>query len=764
MMGCWNVKKIALFACSGILAGMMSVTASAVEDTVLSGNNTKSGSEYMIDTLNSSEYYESSDRFANSSTGNVSINGYHRWVQYAGDYAEFTKTDVEIGNYEVFYYLPLQHAGNVKKPLFRIESADGNVKEQSIDISGYASGAWVSLGTYPFAEGMPMSVQIVHPGIDAAYPEGKTIRANAVKLVKSSDLILPPSAKNLTLTGSLAVGAELIGRYGFEDPNDATESGSIYRFFRSDTIEGGNQTELISGEAVAETNITYQTMPEDSGKYIVMEIIPRSEGGKAGDAARIVTGPIADAWYPPVADQVRIEGQPWVDHILTGSYRYFDQNGEKESGTAYAWQYADSPDSENWTVYSEGIVSDRVPEVKIHETQAGTYIRLQIIPKNESLVNSEGVPVYSDIIGPVSVQIVQPVVEEVTLDGQIVKAEGLEGAAVDGSANIHYSYSHVLGYEEAGALFQWYISESGQGDFAPLPDQTERSLLITAEMAGKFVKASVVVKDEKQQYSQPAYSKPLQVKWKLGFHDEFDYRAVDGNDAVFKEKWISDSSQRVLGSPEIKSARIPENVEVKDGALYIHNRKEHNEKYNFDHTWTTGNIKTVQNEFKYGYYEASYKLALATGLNQSFWMMSDKVMDAGKFVEADFNEGHYPYEVATNLHYTEDGSSRKVNSLKYYPYGKGETTLASGFNKLAGILEPNQDGYAWDSAQNSDTYRVYINDQLNRSTKSLPYEPEGSRIYFSVAIYPGFAGALIDAEADGTSMVVDYVRYYEPLN
>ena len=89
--------------------------------------------------------------------------------------------------------------------------------------------------------------------------------------------------------------------------------------------------------------------------------------------------------------------------------------------------------------------------------------------------------------------------------------------------------------------------------------------------------------------------------------------------------------------------------------------------------------------------------------------------------------------------------------------------MASGFQKIGGILEPNQRGSAWNAPENSGTYRVYINDQLARSTVSLPYEPSGGRIYLSVAIYPGFAGALVDSQADGTCMVVDYVRYYEPL-
>lgn len=719
--------------------------------------------EYIIDNLNSSQYYESSDRFANSSTGNVSINGYHRWVQQPNDYAEFKKNDVQSGYYDAYYYLPLQHANNLKSPLFRITDAEGNITESTIDISGYASGDWIFLGVYPFAENMPMSIQVIHPGVDESSPERNTIRVNAVKLIKTAQLELPPVAENLILTGSLAVGSLLEGGYEYFDRNGAKEEGSIYKIYRADNVEGDNAVEIESGEASAEARLHYTIQNEDSDKYLILEITPRSNAGSIGEPVRAAVGPIANNWYAPSATQVKIAGQPWVDYKLTGSYQYSDQNGDTERGTTFAWQYADSAESETWTVLSEGAAEDSEVQVRIPEDLQNKYLRLMIIPKNESLENPVGEPAYSEVIGPIILKTIPPVVNEITLGGEMVNAEGIKGAAVDGKINVSYTYSHELGTLEAGVEYQWFIGDTRQGEYRPLTNNKQASMEVTPDMGNKFIKVSIRVWDEKQQYSETVCSEPIEVKWKLSFYDEFDYTAANGNAPAFKEKWISDSSQRILGSPEIKSARIPENVEVRDGYLYIHNRKEHNDSYNFEHTWTTGNIKTVRDDFKYGYYEASYKLAPATGLNQSFWMMSDNVMEAGTFIELDFNEGHYPYEVATNLHYTEDGKKRKVNSIKYYPYGKGETTLASGFNKLAGILKPNQLDFSWNSPENGDTYQVYINDQLKRSTNSLPYDPKGGRIYFSVAIYPGFAGALIDSQADGTSMVVDYVRYYEPL-
>lgn len=366
-------------------------------------------------------------------------------------------------------------------------------------------------------------------------------------------------------------------------------------------------------------------------------------------------------------------------------------------------------------------------------------------------------------------------VSDVQLTGQLVEADGLEGLAVDGTCEVTYKFESENGENDNGALIRWYRALTKDGEYTEIDGSTGSPYTITEELGGYFVKAGVSVVTDKDTVTEEIFTDPMQVKYRLAFYDDFDYTAASGENPAFIEHgWTSDKSIRVLGSPTVYCARVPENITVEDGLLKITTRKEHLDKYNEldyegkPHTWTTGSIWTTEAYGPYGVYEASYKLTDATGLNQSFWSMVRQPSSAENgFIEMDFNEGHYPYEIATNLHRsTGSGTVTTQNSIKHYPLGNTEgcETLADNFNRYTGMLVENDWNYTWDSQQNSDTYQVFFNNKLLRKTRSLQYTASPVSIFFSVAVYPGtFTGPLVDEDADGSVMEVDWVRYYEFL-
>lgn len=141
-------------------------------------------------------------------------------------------------------------------------------------------------------------------------------------------------------------------------------------------------------------------------------------------------------------------------------------------------------------------------------------------------------------------------------------------------------------------------------------------------------------------------------KWKLQWSDEFDYA-----DAKLDEQWISQNS----ASTHILSSRWRENAVVKDGTLKLINRKEKRG----GNDWTSGNIWTKRH-FQYGYFECRYRYAAAEGTNNSFWLMTQGKVPAGKKAfEIDINEGHFPNEVNTNIHNWSD--IKVVNGKKTHP-------------------------------------------------------------------------------------------------
>ncbi|MFD2257301.1 family 16 glycosylhydrolase [Luteolibacter algae] len=151
-------------------------------------------------------------------------------------------------------------------------------------------------------------------------------------------------------------------------------------------------------------------------------------------------------------------------------------------------------------------------------------------------------------------------------------------------------------------------------------------------------------------------------KWELAWQDEFDY-----DEPKLDEIWESQNGP----NRHILCSRWRENVSVKDGILYLTNRKEKRA----GQEWTSGSIWTKK-QFKYGYFECRYRYAAANATNNSFWLMT-KGADptVGKRFELDINEGHFPNEVNTNIHnwsdITIDESGRKTHpsSHKGFLYG-----------------------------------------------------------------------------------------------
>lgn len=151
--------------------------------------------------------------------------------------------------------------------------------------------------------------------------------------------------------------------------------------------------------------------------------------------------------------------------------------------------------------------------------------------------------------------------------------------------------------------------------------------------------------------------------WKMVWNDEFDYP-----DNLLENKWISQNAG--YASSVLLCSRWRDNVKVHDGILELINKKEKRGGYD----WTSGSIWTKE-QFGYGYYEARYKYAGATGTNNSFWLWPQTGAPAGeKKFELDINEGHYPNEVNTNIHnwtdtWVENGVTKHQDDQQHHAIG-----------------------------------------------------------------------------------------------
>jgi hypothetical protein len=129
---------------------------------------------------------------------------------------------------------------------------------------------------------------------------------------------------------------------------------------------------------------------------------------------------------------------------------------------------------------------------------------------------------------------------------------------------------------------------------------------------------------------------PNPERWELTFSDDFNGDKLDVN------VWRSAQGE-TWG--QLRSVRYPENAVVTNGLLRLVTKKENRG----GKEWTSAMITTRKFRQKYGYWEARYRYAPATGLNQAFWM-NPFPKDTTKGFEIDVNEGHYPSNVNATLH------------------------------------------------------------------------------------------------------------------
>lgn len=252
-------------------------------------------------------------------------------------------------------------------------------------------------------------------------------------------------------------------------------------------------------------------------------------------------------------------------------------------------------------------------------------------------------------------------------------------------------------------------------DTRPPNDSAILSRIDAFVMAKRFLQAFVMA------------GPPGDQEWTLAFEEEFDGTELDWN------RWHSQNGP----SGHILSSRWKENVEVANGLCKLVARKESRGGQD----WTAGSIWVKKEVFRqaYGYWEARYRYGAATGLNQSFWM------DIHDDFEIDVNEGHWPNEINTNLHWREMIAGKRIRKTQHLAVLVPED-LSRDFHTYA---------CRWDEKE-----IIYYSDgrEIARKPARTAQKPVVPILSLAVIVW---AGPVNDA-LHGKSMDVDWVRVYAP--
>ena len=685
------------------------VTGQAVESDVL-GPVTMVNDTLIIDNLEAgySDSDDGSGKWGDNTYTETNYAKTHRWTNVKGQWAKFEPSVIKPGEYNIFYYIPYS-AGD--KALQVAITHQGGVAASTLDLSNRQAGTWLELGKYTIMPNSGHNVKVIASG------EGY-LRADAVKfeMVQAADA--KPFADDVTVKGGLAPGRVLSGDYSYVDYFAVAEGQSEYLW------QSGSSVDFQSPEDVG-TEKEYTLREADVGKYIRFGVkVSNADGvSAAGYVFSEPTAAIPDKEYAPEVSNVTISGEKIAGASLTGTYQYSDKNLDPEAESKYTFFEADASGNKIKEVKSGACRQDGEIVYQTGENDAGKYYILEITPVSTQ-ESDEGTAAVSAVFGPIVQSTIKPAARDVKISTMI---------ATGSPAEVKYTYYHALKQPEGETTFQWYIADSAVSEFTAIPGATGSSYTPTADQQFKYILCEVTpVSISAPKVGEPVRSAPVYIKWQTEFADEFDYEAADGWDEHFRTIWTPQNGPQ----NHILGGRYPENMKVTDGKLYMLNKKEHRNGQD----WTSGSI-TGNQEFFYGYYEASYKYAPAPGLNQSFWIMSYGGYTQGNGAhEIDINEGHYPSGVNLNTHYMLDGKSTA-------------TGKKFKFNDIDFSKDFHTFGLDW-----QEDYLVYYLDgeEIWRLKNTMSHKP--APIWFSVAI-TDWAGEVSDA-IDGTATEVEYIRHY----
>ena len=188
-------------------------------------------------------------------------------------------------------------------------------------------GATLQTYTLAGADEGAMIIFEVTPVADTGASPGAALQSAEVGPVVSSGTNTPPTATDVSISGTAEVGQDLTGNYTYNDVEGDLEGDSTFRWL-SDGVE-------IPGA----TGLTYTLVAADLGAMIIFEVTPVADTGASPGAAlqSAEVGPVGAANTAPTATDVSISGTAEVGQELTGNYTYNDVEGDLEGDSTFRW-------------------------------------------------------------------------------------------------------------------------------------------------------------------------------------------------------------------------------------------------------------------------------------------------------------------------------------------------------------------------------------------------------------------------------------------
>ncbi|MEX2371545.1 MAG: T9SS type A sorting domain-containing protein [Bacteroidales bacterium] len=354
----------------------------------------------------------------------------------------------------------------------------------TIDITG-ASADFSDVTRTNFIDSIPGTAPVA-PGWPPEYGDGQEQAAignpdgsyaifsfSGAAYIKSVATEGAPTANNVQVEGLTKVGEVMTASYVYVDINGDVEDASEIKWFISDDDAGTNKTEITA----AAGSLTYTILAEDENKYISFSVLPVAATGTVSDALHLVEtgyfGPVLTDAAAPVANDVTITGTIAVNETLTGSYTYFDENGDAEGESVIKWYTADDAVGTNMVEVATGTLTYLVkPE------DDAKFILFSVTPVAETGVLLTGETVTVASATAVTFPEFAPEASDLTITGR---------EEVDGELTGTYTYSDLNGDEEGATILKWYRADDAAGTNMVEVADGVSTYIAVAEDEGKFI-------------------------------------------------------------------------------------------------------------------------------------------------------------------------------------------------------------------------------------------------------------------------------------
>lgn len=314
---------------------------------------------------------------------------------------------------------------------------------------------------------------VCEPSFDGATQERFS---KSVEITLSAHDDKAPKIKNILLKGETGLNSVLNLSYDFYQIEGLSDASTV-EWYVSDT-ENGSFTKInnVSGKSFSVTS-------EYVGKFIRATVSPAdSNGGTGTKTESNICGPAR----VPEAKEVSVTGKTYNGQTLTGSYKFYDFNGDDEGATQLKWYRATSQNG-TYTEISGAVGNTYV----INDDDIDSWICFGVTPVSMREPNDNKIYYSSPIQGPVA-----PTAKDVSISKS--------GMVLTGK----YTYESVNGAPEGDTRCEWYIdgNKVASGNQYTLSNSTNGSIEFrvtpvakTAPYSGASVSATYTVK-----YNEPS--------------------------------------------------------------------------------------------------------------------------------------------------------------------------------------------------------------------------------------------------------------------